>query len=113
MTDSKIIDASGVDETIFEPGDDARLAGPLAVLAWFALAFLTGSASGAMQNGLIYKVEMAVSFVLVGGVIALAVLTQSRFALSRRVLKLTPWLLIVAVGIDAWLVVGYLAHAAN
>ncbi|MDO9412662.1 MAG: hypothetical protein Q7T81_08835 [Pseudolabrys sp.] len=110
-TTNKTIDASEINETAFERGDDVALTASLASLSWFALALLIFLVPHGFTGVWFYSA--AAAFAVVGCAIAAVELASSWSPLARRWLRASPWLLAFAVLLDVWLALSYLRQSAG
>ncbi len=91
-----------LEEAVFEKGDDVRLAGPLASLAWLSVASLTYFWPDKPDSDWAYTNGTAIAFAVLGVLIAASALLANKFEVARRVQRFAPWFLVLAVFVDAW-----------
>jgi len=88
--------------TPFSSSPTRSLVTGFAVAAWLAAALLTALVPDQPGSDWAYTSELAAIFAVVAGVVAIAVVIETRFTSLRHLKALSPWLIALAVFLTAW-----------
>jgi hypothetical protein len=94
--------APPLDDAAFEKGDDVRLAGPLASLAWLSVAALTYLKQDQADGYWVHSNATAMGFVVLAILLAARQVVIARRATRDWMGFAAPLLLFLAVAVEIW-----------